>query len=74
MQIYNAKYLDIVMLMHNLIEFSDNYSKATGIYLQFCRDEPNDTIRGANNKFNNNKHQVLDAEKKETQHYFLLEN
>ena len=23
----NAKYIDIVMLMHNLIEYSDNYLK-----------------------------------------------
>ena len=26
----NAKYIDIVMLMYNLIEYSDNYSKTSG--------------------------------------------
>ena len=29
-QIDNAKDIDIVMLMHNLIEYSDNYSKTSG--------------------------------------------
>ena len=28
-QIDNAEYIDIVMLMYNLIEYSDNYSKKT---------------------------------------------
>ena len=42
-QIYNAKYLHILMPMYNLIECSDNYCylKTTESYLQFCRDEPN---------------------------------
>ena len=26
--------------MHNLIEYSDNYSKKSGILWQFCRDVP----------------------------------
>ena len=26
----NAKYIDIVMPMHNLIEYSDNYAKTSG--------------------------------------------
>ena len=30
MQIGNAKEIDIVMPMYNLIEYSDNYAKATG--------------------------------------------
>ena len=29
-QIDNAQYIDIVMQMHNLIEYSDNYSKTSG--------------------------------------------
>ena len=29
-QIDNAEYIDIVMLMYNLIEYSDNYSKTFG--------------------------------------------
>ena len=39
-QINNAKDLDVVMLMYNLIEYSDNYSKTSGILRQYCRDEP----------------------------------
>ena len=31
-QIDNAKYLDVIMPMHNLIEYSDNYSKNHQIY------------------------------------------
>ena len=30
-QIDNAKDLDVVMLMYNLLEYSDNYSKTSGI-------------------------------------------
>ena len=30
MQIDNAKDIDIVMLMYNLIEYSDNYAKTSG--------------------------------------------
>ena len=30
MQIINAKYIDIVMPMSNLIEYSGNYSKTSG--------------------------------------------
>ena len=33
-QIDNAKYIDVVMSMHNLIQYSDNYSKHQG----FCGD------------------------------------
>ena len=29
-QIYNGEYIDIVMPMYNLIEYSDNYSKTSG--------------------------------------------
>ena len=28
------------MPMYNLIEYSDNYSKTSGILWQYCRDEP----------------------------------
>ena len=31
-QIYNAKDIDIVMPMYNLIEYSDNYAKTTEVY------------------------------------------
>ena len=28
------------MPMYNLLEYSDNYSKAPGIVWQYCKDEP----------------------------------
>ena len=37
----NAKVLDVVMPMYNLIEYKDNYSKTSGNLYQFCRNEPN---------------------------------
>ena len=39
-QIDNAKYIDIVMSMCNLIEYSDNYAKTTGSLWQYCKDIP----------------------------------
>ena len=39
-QIDNAKDVDVVMQMYNLIEYSDNYSKASGSLWQYYRDEP----------------------------------
>ena len=39
-QIDNAEYIDIVMPMYNLIEYSDNYSKTTGSLWQYCKDIP----------------------------------
>ena len=39
-QIDNAKDIDIVMPMYNLIEYSDNYAKATGRLWQYCKDIP----------------------------------
>ena len=46
-QIDHAKDLDIVMPMHNLIEFNDNYSKTSGTFWQYYRDEPALTDAGA---------------------------
>ena len=45
-QIDNAKDIDIVMPMYNLIEYSDNYAKTAGSLWQYFRDEPvaNDDI------------------------------
>ena len=40
----NAKYIDIVMPMYNLIECSDNHSKTSGSLWQYSRDEPNDDL------------------------------
>ena len=46
-QIDNAKDIDIVMPMYNLIEYSDNYAKTTGGLWQYCKDIP---ARNANNE------------------------
>ena len=46
MQIDNAKDIDIVMSMYNLIEYSHNYAKTTGSLWQYCKDIP---ARNANN-------------------------
>ena len=39
-QVYNVKDIHIVMLMYNLIEYSDNYSKTSGSLWQYCKDIP----------------------------------
>ena len=39
-QIDNAKDIEIVMPMYNLINNSDNYAKTTGILWQYCKDIP----------------------------------
>ena len=39
-QIDNAKDIDIVMPMYNLIAYSDNYGKTTGSLWQYCKDIP----------------------------------
>ena len=46
MQIDNAKDIDIVIPMYNLIEYSDNYAKTTESLWQYCKDIP---ARNANN-------------------------
>ena len=39
-KIDNAKDIDIVIPMYNLIEYSDNYAKTTGSLWQYCKDMP----------------------------------
>ena len=39
-QVDNAKDLDIVMPMYNLIEYSDDYSKTSGSLWQYCKHIP----------------------------------
>ena len=39
-RIDNAEYIDIIMPMYNLIEYSDNYSKTSGSLWQYCKDIP----------------------------------
>ena len=46
-QIDNAKDINIVMPIYNLIEYSDNYAKTTGRLWQYCKDI---TARDANNE------------------------
>ena len=46
----NAKDIDIVMPMYNLIEYSDNYAKTTGSLWQYCKDIP---ALDANNEITN---------------------
>ena len=43
-QVDNAKNIDIVMPMYDLIEYSNNYAKASGSLWQYYRDEPNDNL------------------------------
>ena len=40
-QIDNAKYIDIVITMYKLIEYSDNYSKTSGSLSQYCKKNTN---------------------------------
>ena len=37
-QIDNTEYIDIVMPMYNLIEYSNNYSKTSGSLWQYCKE------------------------------------
>ena len=43
-QVDNAKDIDIVMPMYNLIEYNDNFAKTTGSLWQYFRDEPDDNL------------------------------
>ena len=40
----NAKYIDVVIPMYNLIEYSDNYLKTSGSLCQYYRDDANYNI------------------------------
>ena len=43
-KIDNAEDLDVVMLMHNLREYSKNYKKTTGSLWNYYRDEPSNLL------------------------------
>ena len=43
-KIDNEEYIDLVMPMYNLIEYSDNYCKTSGSLWQYYRYDPNDNI------------------------------
>ena len=51
----NSKYIDIVMPMYNLIDYSDNYSKTSGILWQYCKDIPAVDDNGGIVNFNGTK-------------------
>ena len=40
----NAQDIDLVMLMYNLIEYSDNYSETSGSLWQYYKDIPNNNL------------------------------
>ena len=50
-QIDDLQFIDVLMPMYNLIEYSDNYSKTSGILFQYCTDEPTKNINNNNIKF-----------------------
>ena len=37
-EIYNAQDIDILMVMYNLVEYSDNYLKTSGSLWQYYKD------------------------------------
>ena len=43
-KIDNAKDLDVVMPMYNLLEYSKSYRKTTGSFSNYYRDEPSDPL------------------------------
>ena len=47
----DAKDLDVVMSMYNLIEYSKNYSKTRSLW-NYYRDEANSGLGGADNNIN----------------------
>ena len=51
-QIDNAEYIDIVIPMYKLIEYSDNYSKASGSLWQYCEEIPAEDDEGDIVNFN----------------------
>ena len=44
----NAEYLDIVMPMYNLLEYSDNYSMTSGSFWNYYRDKVDDVANENN--------------------------
>ena len=51
---YHAKDIDVVISMYNLIKYSNNYSKTSGILWQYYRDESAFDNNGANFDFLDN--------------------
>ena len=55
----NAEYIDIVMPMHNLIEYGDNYSKTSGSLWQYCKEIP--AVNNAGNIVDFNRANATDS-------------
>ena len=51
-QVDDAKDIDIVMPMYNLLEYSNNYSKTSGSLWQYCKDIPAVNNNGDVDDFN----------------------
>ena len=51
-QIDNSEDLDVVMSMQNLLKYSKNYKKTTGVLQNYYRDEPNDPFSSNSASFN----------------------
>ena len=45
------EYLDVVMLMYNLLEYSKNHKKATGSLWNYFRDEPSNPLSSSSESF-----------------------
>ena len=50
----NARDINVVMLMYDLIEYSSNYSNTSGNLRHYFRDEPDFTDPGALDNFSRN--------------------
>ena len=48
----NAEDLDIVIPTYSLLEYGKNYSKTTGSFWNYYRDEPNSGFGGNNSNVN----------------------
>ena len=46
-QIDNAKDIDVVIPMYNLIEYCNNYSKKSRSFWQNCRDKQSDNMENS---------------------------
>ena len=55
-KIDNAEYLDVVMPMYNLVEYSKTYRKTTGSSWKYYRDEPN-----SDTEDNEIKHSIINS-------------
>ena len=55
-QIDNAKDIDIVMPIYDLMKYNDNYAKVSASLWQYYRDRPNDNIADSESyKYRNNR-------------------